>query len=651
MVRLLSLVLLLGSMMAAEALPWRSGGPRGGRVEALVRAASDPAVWYIAARDGVYRSEDRGETWTVASRITDGIGLTVDPTDPRRLYAWRETPTQTPNVLRSTDGGETWQALTSGLVYERFYGVVPVALLVDPRNPQELLLASACIYDDCRAGGLYHSSDGGDTWTRGSGLEWPSSLSRDPLSPDTLYASDIFRGSVRSDDNGRTWTNSVSPVPSRVVVADPLDAARRYGIAPTSDVLITENAGRTWERKDVYLLAGNGIGPWNYGTLDVDPKTGRLFLGTNGGQGNGVYRSGDRGASWLPVENEGREPVNGLLFDDATGKLTIATVTGIYRANGIPWSAWSEVQVGHATHLARRVATHPRRPGTLFTIDFNRLFRSDDYGATWRAAAGAMPLIGNEAWQALELAVDAAGDAYVVVSNVVDPDRLLRLPAGSRDWIDLGGRGSGPLVADPSLPGTVYTGPMVTRDNGTTWEPFVAPPYTERLTVDPTNPLRLFASTRSPGNVVESTDGGRTWVRHFEGVLVSSDIVISPTDPRVVTFLGRSFTDRYVFRTTDGGVTWTTYPPATTDGSTFDFWYGESLVADPRNARTLYARTGSGVFRTIDGGETWHSLTRGLPSAYLWSLAIDADARFLHVGTAEGAWDLPLGTGRRRSVR
>jgi photosystem II stability/assembly factor-like uncharacterized protein len=74
-------------------------------------------------------------------------------------------------------------------------------------------------------------------------------------------------------------------------------------------------------------------------------------------------------------------------------------------------------------------------------------------------------------------------------------------------------------------------------------------------------------------------------------------------------------------------------------------------VADPRNARTLYACSGSGVFRTIDGGETWHSLTSGLPSAYLWSLAIDVDARFLHVGTAEGAWDLPLGTGRRRSVR
>lgn len=651
MVRLLSLVLLLGSMLAAEALPWRSGGPRGGRVEALVRAASDPAVWYIAARDGVYRSEDRGETWTVASRITDAIGLTVDPTDPRRLYAWRETAMQTPNVLRSTDGGETWQALTSGLVYERFYGVVPVALLVDPRNPRELLLASACIYDDCRAGGLYHSSDGGDTWTRVSGLLWPSALSRDPLSPDTLYAFDIFRGSVRSDDNGRTWTSSGSPVPSLAVVADPFNPARLYGIGPNSEVLITENAGRTWEHKDVHLLAGNGIGPWNDGTLDVDPKTGRLFLGTNGGPGSGVYRSGDRGASWLPVENEGREPVNGLLFDDATGKLTIATVTGVYRANGIPWGAWSEVPVGHATHLARKVAVHPRQPGTLFTISFNRLFRSDDDGATWHAAAGAMPLIDNEAWQALELAVDAAGDAYVVVSNFVGPDRLLRLPAGSRDWIDLGERGSGPLVADPSVPGTVYTGPLVTRDSGTTWEPFLVPHYTARLTVDPTNPRRLFVSTLSPGNVEESTDGGRTWVRHFEGVTVSSDIVIAPTDPRVVTFLGRLFNDRYVFRTTDGGVTWAMSPPATTDGSTFGFWYGDSLVADPRNARTLYARTGSGVFRTVDGGETWHSLTRGLPSAYFWSLAIDADARFLHVGTAEGAWDLPLGPGRRRSVR
>ena len=648
MVRLLSLVLLLVSMTAAEGLPWRSGGPRGGRVEALVRAASDPAVWYIAARDGVYRSEDRGETWTVASRITDVIGLTIDPADPRRLYARRETPMQTPNVLRSTDGGETWQALTSGLIYEPFYGVVPTALLVDPRNPRELLLGSACIYDDCRAGGLYRSSDGGDTWTRGGGLAWPLAMSRDPLSPDTLYATDIFRGSVRSDDHGRTWTSSASPVPSRVVVADPLDPARRYGVGTGSDVLISENAGRTWERRDVRLLGGNRIGPWNFGTLDVDPKSGRLFLGTNGGQGSGVYRSGDRGANWLPLDNAGREPVTGLLFDDATGSLTIATFTGVYRANG-----WSEVQVGHATHFARIVATHPRQPGTLFTISFNRLFRSDDSGATWRAAAGAMPLIGNAAWEALELAVDAAGDAYVRVSNfsVASPDRTLRLPAGSRDWIDLGERGSGPLVADPSVPGTVYTGPMVTRDSGSTWEELVVPGGAERLTVDPTNPRRLFVDTIFTNSVYESTDGGRTWSRHFEGLIISSHIVISPADPRVVTFLGRRFNDRYIFRTTDGGVTWTTYAPATTDGSNFDFWYGDSLVADPRDPRTLYARTGAGVFRTTDGGASWHSLTAGLPSAYLWSLAIDADARFLHVGTAEGAWDLPLRSARRRSVR
>jgi hypothetical protein len=56
-----------------------------------------------------------------------------------------------------------------------------------------------------------------------------------------------------------------------------------------------------------------------------------------------------------------------------------------------------------------------------------------------------------------------------------------------------------------------------------------------------------------------------------------------------------------IFKTTDGGATWTRLASTTTE----DFYYVNDIVVSPANSQRLYAATGAGVFRSLDGGASW----------------------------------------------
>lgn len=128
--------------------------------------------------------------------------------------------------------------------------------------------------------------------------------------------------------------------------------------------------------------------------------------------------------------------------------------------------------------------------------------------------------------------------------------------------------------------------------------------------------------------VYQSTDGGAQWrhmglteTRHI------GRIVIHPTDPNIVYVaavghLWGSNPDRGVYKTTDGGQTWHRVLFRDENTGAID------LVMDPKDPNVLFAALyqrqrkgwgfngggpGSGIFRTTDGGATWTELTSGLP--------------------------------------
>ncbi len=138
--------------------------------------------------------------------------------------------------------------------------------------------------------------------------------------------------------------------------------------------------------------------------------------------------------------------------------------------------------------------------------------------------------------------------------------------------------------------------------------------------------------------VYKSTDGGKTWTNvGLKETKQISRIVIDPRNNDVVYVgaLGHLWganPERGVFKTTDGGKTWT----KVLDGG--DKAGAVDLTMDPKNPNTLLCSMwerlrfpynfisggeGSGLYRTTNGGKTWKKITKGLPEGPLGRIGLN----------------------------
>lgn len=188
--------------------------------------------------------------------------------------------------------------------------------------------------------------------------------------------------------------------------------------------------------------------------------------------------------------------------------------------------------------------------------------------------------------------------------------------------------------------GTASGGVFKTVNGGITWEPvFDDQPVSTigDITVAPSDPSIVWVGSGESNNrqssswgngVYKSTDGGKTW-KHMglDGTRHIGRIVISPADPNTVyvaaagSLWGPS-KDRGVYKTSDGGKTWSNVLFVNDDTGVND------IAMDPQSPGTLIAaayqrrRTvfgfngggpGSGLYKTTDGGASWKKLEKGLP--------------------------------------
>jgi Calx-beta domain len=116
------------------------------------------------------------------------------------------------------------------------------------------------------------------------------------------------------------------------------------------------------------------------------------------------------------------------------------------------------------------------------------------------------------------------------------------------------------------------------------------------------------------GGIWKTTNGGVSWapLDDFMGNLSVTTMVMSPSDPNVIyagtgegVFLVNHVKDLTqgagVFKTTDGGTTWTQLPLTATS----DWYHVGRLAIDPSNSQILLAATATGIWRSIDAGTNW----------------------------------------------
>jgi len=243
-------------------------------------------------------------------------------------------------------------------------------------------------------------------------------------------------------------------------------------------------------------------------------------------------------------------------------------------------------------------------------------------------------------------------------------------PSGPQVWRNIGpdrGGRSLTVAGSSARPNEYYFGAVgggvwKTVDGGTTWKPVtdgkIHSSSVGAIAVSQSNPDIVYVGmgeSELRGNVMQgdgvykTTDGGKTWTHiGLEATQAIARIRVDAKDPNLVyvAALGHPYgpsADRGVFRSTDGGVNWKKILYEN------DHSGAEDLSIDPRNPKTMFAtiwdvqRTpwslssggpGSHLYKSLDGGDTWKDITRnpGLPDGIVGKIgvAISADSNRIY---------------------
>jgi photosystem II stability/assembly factor-like uncharacterized protein len=631
--------------------------------------------------DGVYKSTDGGKSWVnVGLRQTHHVSeVLTHPTDPDVVYVaaqghlWGHTGER--GIFKTTDGGRTWRRLGGGLPDDGRTGASD--LVMDPTNPQVLY---AGFWERLREphtftsggpnGGIFKTTDGGETWTRLSaglpgGPTGKIGLAVHRRNPRILMAivehgyqpehrvhgrpnpayDDLTRlgsGIYRSEDGGASWTYvnryNNRPFYYSHIFLDPNDPDRVYVLAGSAS--ISEDGGRTFARQ-MEGISGDFHALW------IDPAdSDRFYVGND----KGSYVTFDGGREYIMFDNmdigefyaitvDNRDPywVYGGLQDN--GNWGGPSNSRDY--NGILTDHWFKFHAGDGFHT------------TVDPNDWRTVYTESQGGRIQRFDA-----VFRQTGTSITPTPATVLNYAQVTGDTSRPAQLPR-PRFRFNW-------SSPLILSPHDSRTVYFGGnhlFRSSDRGDSWtiispdlstnDPAVTDPESGGLTRDVTGaethatlisvaesplvPGLLWAGT-DDGNVQLTRDGGATWTNvrpNLRGVpdrTWVSRVVASRYDAAsaYVTFDGHRRDDfrPHVYRTTDFGRTWTSLSanlPA--DGPVY------VLVEDPRNPRLLYVGTEFAVFATVDGGERWLRLMTGLPTVAVHDLVIHPRDGDLVAGT------------------
>jgi serine/threonine protein kinase/photosystem II stability/assembly factor-like uncharacterized protein len=247
--------------------------------------------------------------------------LAVDPANPQIAYAGTGSSGAGSGVYKSEDAGRTWQLASSGLPKE------DVRALAFSRGSPPTLYASVGARGD-----VFTSVDGAQSWARVGNYELTGFSSRLVVAPgnaDLLFAAEDVRGAYRSLDGGHNWLPVSQGLPKdnngshniQSLAIDPTDpnvvyAGTGWGPFGGNGVYKSTDGGENWSP------ANRGMIDYSITTLAIDPADPQtIYAGGNGGE---LFKSTDGGQTWdnltaklaAPSESS-RSALRAILLDPA----------------------------------------------------------------------------------------------------------------------------------------------------------------------------------------------------------------------------------------------------------------------------------------------------------------------------------------------
>src|SRR5664280_326055 len=265
------------------------------------------------------------------------------------------------SATRAADTG-TWTQLP-------VYGGNVYSLAINPLTPPTLYAGTA-------SGGVFRSTDSGDHWTAvNTGLSDPRVifLAVNPLTPTTLYAGTVGGGIFRSTDSGATWTavnTGLNNADVRYIAINPTSPTTLYTGTDGNGVFRSTDSGATW------TAVNTGLTKQTVYSLAINPATpSTLYAGTNGG----VFRSTDSGTTWTAV-NTGL--TTGWVVSVAINPLTISTLYagtyggGVFRSTD-SGDHWTAMNTGLTNTKVQCVTIDPLTPAPRYAGHDGSVFRHE----------------------------------------------------------------------------------------------------------------------------------------------------------------------------------------------------------------------------------------------------------------------------------
>jgi photosystem II stability/assembly factor-like uncharacterized protein len=627
-------------------------------IGAIAVAASDPNIVYVGSGeglhrpdlsvgDGIYKSTDAGKTWTHLG-LRDGQqipALAVDPRDPNKVFAavlgHPYGPNQERGIYRSTDGGQNWQRVISK---DENTGGSDVE--IDPSNPDVVYASMWEVREgpwedgnekNGTGGGLFKSTDGGSTWhplTKGL----PSDLSQiyvaiAPSDSKRLYATLATAGGklnvYRSDDAGESWAQiTEDPRPSGrigggdlpIPRVDPKNPDLLY-VASTVTMRSTDG-GKTWSG---FRGAPGGD---DYQNLWINPNNGDIILLVSD---QGAIITVNRGESWSSWYNQSTAQLYHAIAD-----------------NSFPYRVCAGQQESGSVCISSR-----GNDGAVGYRDWHPV------GVIEYGYVAPDPLDSDVIYGAGRTEVTRYHFSTGQVQNISP------IPLRTREYR---ANRTEPMMFSPIDPHTLYYASNVlfkTTDGGNTWQAISkdlsrenpgAPPSVGTLMNKGMEKTRgviyaLAPSYKTLNTLWAGTDDGLIWITHDGGKNWSD---ITPKElsawSKVTQIIASRFDEQtayasvsrfrindmhpYLFRTRDGGKSWTQITAGFPDFGPVD-----TVREDPVRKGLLFAGTENAVWVSFDDGDHWQSLQLNLPHTSMRDLWIHEND--LIVGThGRGFWIL-----------
>ena len=372
---------------AQYAMDWRTTGPSGGDVRALVVDPNDPNRFYFGTLDGqIYTSSDGGQNWQLLYNFNRPKlfvdHIIVDPRDSRVLYVATHRHKEAGGFFKSTDAGRSWREAPA-LKEEALH-----SLTQSSRNPNLLLVGTNR--------GLFRSMDSGESWAQVPTASTPGlinieSLAIDPRNADVIYAGTWYLP-YKSSDGGQSWTNIKNGIidDSDIFAIDIDPRNPEHVIASAcSGIYETKNAGASWRKVQ-------GIPSQSRRTraiLQHPSQAGIVFAGTT----EGFWFSTNGGDSWMLTTSKQLE-INSIAVHPSNPQVIhIGTNNYGVMVSRDGGRSFVPTNGGYSGRFANSILPDREKPGRVYATTINTttgggfFFVSNDSGTTWQPSMRNMP--------------------------------------------------------------------------------------------------------------------------------------------------------------------------------------------------------------------------------------------------------------------